>query len=358
MNVLLLADASPSLRARTLVELGAVAEDDAEVTRLRAEVAASTEVVDVLDAVERSTPRQLAYLLCRLAYLGYDGPEVTSIAGAIFELQQKDGSWPLFAEDDERLAGDDPDSPSATQSAARSVSPRRKRAQPTVSPRSEKWRMIPQQTSIPLRGLAAAGFATDPRAERAYDWLIAQRLEDGAWPGDIKADHSRSMGTPGYRKLPRSPGCRSATTGALAALALHPERRTSGAAHDALDHLLARETRDQWSLGHEVARLVGFERARGTLTFYATFDLAFLLDLASRCGVAPDEPRVVELAEFLESLRGPFGLWEHPSHPQLSRWLTFDLDASLQRLQAGGWTGAGSTERVPLRAYPKLRRRY
>lgn len=344
MNPLLLADASPSLRARALVELDGVPEDDAEVTRLRAEIAGSREVTDALDAVARAAPRQLAYLLCRLSYLGYDGPEVASMADALFDLQQKDGSWPLFAEDDERI----------DKEAARP----RKRKQPVVAPRSERWRMVPQQTSIPLRGLAAAGYATDPRAERAYEWLISQRLDDGAWPGDIKADHSRSMGTPGYRKLPRSVGCRSATTGALAAFALHPEWRTSGIAHDALDHLLARETRDQWSLGHEVARLTGFERARGTLTFYATFDLAFLLDLASRCGVAPDEPRVADLVEFLESRRGPFGLWEHPAHPQLSRWLTFDLDASLQRLRAGDWVGTGSSERVALRAYPKRRRRH
>ncbi len=344
MNVLLLADASPSLRARALVELGRSPQDDPEVKRLRAAIAASDEVADVLDAVDRSTPRQLAYLLCRLSYLGYHGPEVASIAEALFELQQKDGSWPLFAEDDERLAGDD------------GSSRRRRRAQPVVRPRAETWRMIPQQTSIPLRGLAAAGYATDRRAERAYDWLIGQRLDDGAWPGDIKADHSRSMGTPGYRKLPRSPGCRSATTGALAALAFHPERRTSGIAHDALDHLLARETRDQWSLGFEVARLVGFERARGTLTFYATFDLAFLLDLASRSGVAPDEPRVAELVEFLEGLRGPFGLWEHPAHPQLSRWLTFDLECSLRRLAAGDWIG--DEEPAAFTPYKKGRRRY
>ena len=349
MNPLLLADASPSLRARALVELDGVAADDHEVTGLRAEIPGSREVADVLAAVERSTPRQLAYLLCRLSYLGYAGPEVASIAEALFDLQQKDGSWPLFPDDDERV-------PTGDSKAAR---PRaRRRAQPSVRPRSEMWRMIPQQTSIPLRGLASAGYATDPRAERAYEWLLAQRLQDGAWPGDIKADHDRSMGTPGYRKLPRSPGCRSATTGALAAFALHPERRTSGVAHDALDHLLARETRDQWSIGHEVARLVGFERARGTLTFYATFDLAFLLDLASRSGIAADEPRVAELVEFLEGLRGPFGLWEHPSHPQLSRWLTFDLEASLQRLRTGDWVGTGSSERAALNAYPKRRRRY
>src|SRR5437899_137127 len=83
----------------------------------------------------------------------------------------------------------------------------------------------------------------------------------------------------------------------VAPLALHPERRTSGAAHDGLDHLLSRETRDQWSLGFEVSRLLGLEPARGMLTFYATFDLAFLLDLASRCGISADEERLSDLVQ-------------------------------------------------------------
>ena len=347
MNVLLLADPSPSLRRLALTELGGVSADDPEVSRLEAEIPDGAEVTRVLAGDGRADPRSIrtmAYQLCRLSYLGYNGPEVAATAEALFERQQSDGSWPLFPEDDEHRQPE---------------SPRRKsRAQPRVRPRSEMWRMIPQQTSIPLRGLAAAGYATDPRAERGYEWLISQRLDDGAWPGDIKADHDRSMGTPGYRKLPRSVGCRSATTGALAALVLHPERAMTSVARDAVDHLLARETRDQWSLGYEVARLLGYERASGTLTFYATFDLAFLLDIASRCGTSPDEPRVADLVDFLESRRGPFGLWEHPAHPQLSRWLTLDLDISLRRLRTGSWAGTGSVERVALRAYPRRRRRY
>ncbi len=220
--------------------------------------------------------------------------------------------------------------------------------------------MIPLQTSLPLRGVASVGYATDPRAERAYEWLLAQRLDDGAWPGDFKADLKAGgqVGgrTPGYRRLPRSTGCRSATTGALAALALHPTRRTSDAAHLGLDHLLARETRDEWALGFEVSRLVALQRASGQLTFYATFDLAFLLDIASRCDVSAEDVRVSDLLAFLESLRGPYGLWPHHAHPQLSRWLTLDIETSLRRLTTEGWTG--SDEHVSVQAYPKRRRRY
>jgi hypothetical protein len=123
-----------------------------------------------------------------------------------------------------------------------------------------------------------------------------------------------------------------------------------------LDLLLQRETRDEWTIGYEVARLVGTERARGFITSYARFDLAFLLSLASLAGASGDDQRVADLVRFLEGLRGPRGLWAHPSHPELSRWLTFDIMLSLDRLAGGEWLGVAP--RVPFRAYPRRKRRY
>jgi hypothetical protein len=216
------------------------------------------------------------------------------------------------------------------------------------------------QTVVPLRGIAASGYATDPRAERGYEWLLRQRHLDGSWPAGPKGD----LGGPGrpsppereYRRLTRGEGCRSATTGAVACLALHPDRRTSEAARLGVDHLLARETRDEAAVGWEVSRLVGLEPARGGITFYVTFDLAFVLDLASRCGVAPEDRRVRDLVAYLESLRGRYGLWEHHAHPQLARWLTFDLEASLHRLADGDWIG--NEEPASFTPYRKGRARY
>src|SRR6266498_5964561 len=204
-------------------------------------------------------------------------------------------------------------------------------------------RFITMQTVVPLRGIAAAGFATDPRAERAYEWLLAIRLQDGSWPAGPKADLGQA-GSPmppekEYRRLTRGLGCRSATTGAVACLAMHPERRRSDVARIGVDHLLARETRDASTLGWEVSRLVGLERAMGQVTFYATFDLAFLLDLASRCGVSPQDRRVHDLVNHLDTLRGPYGLWQHSTHPQLAGWLSLDLESSLRRLEDGDWIG-------------------
>lgn len=96
-------------------------------------------------------------------------------------------------------------------------------------------------------------------------------------------------------------------------------------------------TRDEAALGWELSRLVGLERAMGMVTFYVTFDLAFVLDLASRCGISSRDRRERELVAWLESLKDPYGLWQHDAHPQLSRGLTFDLECGLRRLSDGDW---------------------
>ena len=221
-------------------------------------------------------------------------------------------------------------------------------------------RFVTMHTVVPLRGIAASGFATDPRTERAFEWLLGARLPDGSWPAGPKADLGKD-GRPSppereYRRLPRGIGCRSATTGAVACLALHPERRRSDAARNGVDHLLARETRDAATLGWEVSRLVGLERAMGQITFYVTFDPVFMLDLASRCGVSLDDRRVRDLVGWLEALRGPYGLWDHQAHPQLARWLTFDIESSLGRLAEGDWIG--NDEPVRFTPYKRGRRRH
>ena len=218
--------------------------------------------------------------------------------------------------------------------------------------------MMPLQTSLPLRGLAACGYAADPRAERAYDWLLAQRLPDGAWPTGLA--RSGVLGyVAGYRRLAHSRwGCRSNTTGALMCLVLHPERRSSPEARRALDLLLGRETREEYALGYEVARLLGAEPAHGFTTFYARFDLALLLDLCARSGAGRADERVAALIDFVKGLQGPLGLWDYPHRPQAARWLTFDLLRSLAVLDAetGGWLS--QEPRTPFTPYPRRPRRF
>ncbi|MBN1642375.1 MAG: hypothetical protein JXA09_14155, partial [Anaerolineae bacterium] len=207
-----------------------------------------------------------------------------------------------------------------------------------------------------LRALAAAGYATDPRAERAYEWLLAHRLDDGAWPTGLASGVYGYVA--GYRRLAHSRwGCRSNTTGALLCLAQHPDRRHGQAARRALDLLLGRETREARPVGFEVARLVGLEPVRGFITFYARFDLALVLDLCWRVGATLDDSRVAELASFVRSLRGPSGLWTYAPRPQASRWVTFDLMRSLSRLEEWGEWEPGEP-RTPFTPYPSVPRRY
>lgn len=343
---LLLADPSPLLRLRVLRDLLHRPAEDVEVRELTGLSASDPLVARLLadqqpdgswprglqDDTSASTPvLATALALMRLGYLGLDATHGAVRRGAeyLFSQQRADGAWPL-ADNREEGTG------------------------------REGYAVMPVQTSLPLRGLAACGYACDPRAERAYAWLLAQRLEDGAWPTGIASSGVNGY-VAGYRKMPHSRwGCRANTTAALVCLALHPERRRGAEARRALDLLLGRETREEYPLGFEVARMIGVEPSHGFLTFYARFDLALLLDLCARVGVSREDERAAELANFVRGLQGPYGLWEYAPRQQASRWLTFDLLRSLAALENGGggekWISL--EPRTPFQTYPKKQKRY
>jgi len=347
---LLLADPAPSLRLLVLRELLHRPGDDREVCELRSLLETDPLVAELLALQEpdgswraegvaaRGGPlRATALALMRLGYLGLgpDHPNVVRGAEFVFSLQQEDGAWSLMDTWTGTLDGYQLED-------------------------SEGYSMVPLQTALPLQGLAWCGYATDARAERAYQWLLAQRLPDGAWPTGIAAGNYGYVG--GYRRLAHSRwGCRSNTTAALICLAHHPDRRTGPEAHRALDLLLGRETRESHTLGFEVARRIGLEPPRGFITFYARFDLALVLDVCWRVGADPEDVRIGDMVTFVESLQGSYGLWEYTPRPQASRWVTFDLLRSLSRLTAGAGpeTSWLSLEpRTPFRAYLKKVRRY
>ncbi len=342
---LLLADPSPCLRTLVLHDLLRRPDDDPEVRELAGPREADPIVADLLALQQadgawgkaeqlglayRDAIRSTAQALLRLGYLGAgpEHPAVSRGAAFLFSQQRADGSWPLPGSDDDGEG-------------------------------REGYSIVSLQTSLPLRALAACGYATDPRAERAYDWLLAQRLPDGAWPTGIASGHFG--GVAGYRRLAHSRwGCRSNTTGALASLALHPTRRSGEEARRALDLLLGRETREAFVLGFEVARTIGVESAHGFMTSFARFDAAQVLDLCWRIGASADDPRVAGLAAFVAGLQGRYGLWEYAGRPQASRWVTFDVLRSLSRL--GGSTEAAEwislEPRTPFQPYPRRLKRY
>jgi len=337
---LLLADPSPCLRWLVLRELMGRSDDDPEVQEL-AVLRECDPLVAPLLAMQGAdggwhrgdrewlgdAPRLTALALMRLGYLGF-GPKHPAVArGAEFLLsyQRDDGGWgpPRDIQESEE---------------------------------NEGYTMIPMQTSVPLRALAMAGYATDPRAERAYVWLMERQIEDGMWPTG-RAGGGVFGRVAGYRKMPHSRwGCRSNSTGAVLCLAHHPERRTGPDARRVVDLLLGRETREVSLVGHEVTRLIGATRTSGLTTFYGRFDLAQVLDLAWRVGANRSDPRIAEIIAWMEGIQGEYGLWD-ARPPQASRWVTFDILRSLSRLDAEtDWVTY--EPRTPFQTYPKRPRRY
>ena len=337
---LLLADPSPCLRYLVLRELLGRGGDDPEVKELQEAREQDPLVAGLLSSQkpdgswQRGDPlwfgesqRITMLALMRLGFLGFgaDYPAVRRGAEYLFSLQREDGAWTTpRLQDGEEL--------------------------------QEGYSMVPLQTALPLRALAMCGFSEDPRAEQAYRWLLAQRLPDGAWPTGIAGGGTYGR-VAGYRRLAHSRwGCRSNTTGALLALAYHPKHNRSEVAERALDLLLGRETQEGYTLGFEVARLVGAEPTRGFLTFYARFDLSVILDLGWRVGATLDDARLAEQIRFVHSLQGPYGIWAY-ARPQASRWVSFDLLRSLSKIDTeGAWISA--EPRTPFQPYPRRPERY
>ena len=338
---LLLANPSPNLRLLVLRELLHRSSDDEEVHELEALREQDPVVQDLLtlqnaDGSWRSREgtgdawfgiRTTTQALLRLGYLGFSPEHGAVRQGAefLFSHQLKDGSWPLPETKAEHELRD-------------------------------AYAMIPLQTGMPLRGLAAAGYATDTRTERAYEWLLERRLPDGGWPSGMKAGNH--VFPAGYRRLAHSRyGCRTNTSFAVSALALHPQRRTSLEAHRGLDLLLAQDTLQASNLGHDVARTIGVERDRGFFTYFARLDVAFVLDLCWRIGASLEDARVADMVDFVKGLQGQYGLWEYTSHPEASQWLSFDLLRSLSRIdEETDWISL--EPRTPFQPYPKHLRRY
>jgi hypothetical protein len=346
---LLLADPSPCLRWLVLRDIFHRGTDDAEMKELAPLRESDPLVTDLLalqdkdgswrpdagsaGAAGKNRLKTTGLALTRLGYLGFDRRNRAVARGAryLFDQQQKDGSWALgkysFVD-----IGDD------------------------LAPQ-ESYSMVPLQTAFPLRGLAACGYATDPRAERAFEWLLSQRLPDGAWPTGI-AGGGVYGGVGGYRRLAHSRwGCRSNTTAALICLALHPQRSTGAEARRALDLLLGCEMREAGSVGYEVSRILGAEVPRGFLTYFARLDLALILHLCSRVGASREDPRIDDLLKFVLSLQGEYGLWGYPQRPQVSRWLSYDLMRSISLLDKNvDWIGM--EPRTPFTPYPKRPKRF
>ncbi len=339
---LLLTDPSPCLRYLVLTELLHLPQDDEEVQEL-SQLRKSDPLVNDLFKLQRpsgvwdsfgtnriSTSNNIqitSMALQRLGYFGFDNshPVVQSAAEFIFSKQQKDGSWPI---------------PGKKQLIDEEIG----------------YQMMPIQTAIPLLGLVMSGYSTDERTESAFEWLIEQRLEDGAWPVGLSAGNYG--GIAGYRRLAHSRwGCRSNTTAVLNCFAYHPKYSKNEEAKRALDLILGTNIKLRSNLGFIIARLIGLERSFGQITFMGKFDIAHILDLCWRVGASKEDERISDFIDFVKSEQGEYGLWEYIAHPKATLWLTFDLLRSLSNLEENvDWISL--EPRTPFQAYPKKIKRF
>ncbi|MHA1913483.1 MAG: prenyltransferase/squalene oxidase repeat-containing protein [Promethearchaeota archaeon] len=341
---LLLTDPSPNLRILVLKELLNRPNDNEEIQELLVvrekdpivESLIKTQLsdgswssVDLSGQISSTGNLQAtSQALVRLGYLGFEGNHniIQKAADYIFSKQSADGSWPIP----------------------------KTRLGPFEEIRG--YDMIPLQVATPLEGLAACGYSTDTRAEGSYDWLMEQRLEDGAWSTGTAS--GVFGGVAGYRRIPHSRwGCRSSTMAVLNCLVYHPKRKNSSEAKRALDLILGCETKQTNLLGFVISRLIGLEESRGWRTYYPKMDAAHILNLCWKIGASLEDERISELVDFVKEGRGEYGIWECSLHPQASRWLTFDLLRSFSHLEES--TDWISTEpRTPFQPYPKKLKRF
>lgn len=339
---LLLTDPSPCLRYLVLTDLLHFNKDDEEVQEL-IEMRESDHLVKDLcklqkpngawdslgiNLISSSDNLQVTSMaLQRLGYLGFDNshPVVQRAAEFLFSKQLENGSWPMPVK---KLLTDE----------------------------EIGYQMMPIQTAIPLLGLVMCGYSTDKRTENAFEWLMEQRLEDGAWPVGIAAGNYG--GIAGYRRLAHSRwGCRSNTTSVLSCLSYHPQRSQSVEAKRALDLILGTTSKLRNDVGFIIARLIGLEKSIGRITFMAKFDIAHILNLCWRVGASKDDERISDLIEFIKTEQGDYGLWEYYKHPKVTRWLTFDLLRTLSHINKNvEWISEEPS--TPFHAYPKKLKRF
>jgi hypothetical protein len=339
-TTLLLTDPSPLFRNRVLRELLHKPVDDRE---LRENVLLSGEDplltglisqqredgswgrLSPLNTTAFSPLTATGQALRLLALLGYNSQFEPAARGVEYLLsrQQEDGSWPL--------------------------------ENPRDLLEQNRYSSISLQTSLPLQGLAALGLSRDEHCEKAYSWLLDQRISDGSWPTG-RSDKVLGF-VAGYRRLAHSRwGCRSNTTSAVLCLSLHPDLSISDEARRGLDHLLGRETRERKFLGFDLLRLLGRKPLKGFFTFYAQNDLLLLLQLCTSLGAGTDDDRVADLVEYFESLKNPLGLWHSPEGVE-NNWFSFQIIKALNCISDNiGWIP--SLPRTAFTPYPKEDHRY
>jgi hypothetical protein len=186
--------------------------------------------------------------------------------------------------------------------------------------------------------LVKAGYGDDPRAQRAFRWLLAARQDDGGWAipfRTLRIPFSRFLDVRRYPEPLRPDRSRRSShlvTGmVLRAFAAHPARRRSPEARRAAELLAARLYRRD-AYGDR-----GDRRYWDQVSFPFWFtDVVSALDSLSLVGTATELPSVRAALEHLRRLQRADGTFAFRllkgKDPELPLWICLAVCRSLRRL--------------------------
>lgn len=176
----------------------------------------------------------------------------------------------------------------------------------------------PNYSAAILELLVKAGYERDARAEKAFQWLLSMRQNDGGWAIPIRTvavglTHA-VMQSPTIEPDKSKPSSHMATGVVLRAFAAHSTYRKSKDARVA-GELLASQLfkRDRYPDRADVSYWTKF-----TFPFWFT-DLLSALDSLSRLGFTAQHSQIRKGLDWLVSRQQPSGLWDvqrlkHSSH--------------------------------------------
>lgn len=171
--------------------------------------------------------------------------------------------------------------------------------------------------------LIKAGYDSDPRIERGFDWLLAMRQEDGGWIVPLQAVSPKPpeiWSAPPVQPDRGKPFSHMATGMVLRAFAAHPSYRISRAARRAGTRLKSRFfQRDRYHDRQAVTYWTKFQ-----YPFWWT-DLLSSLDSLSTLGIPLNDPDIQSGLGWFTTNQAADGLWgtgyEKSRLVEMRRWV-------------------------------------
>jgi len=193
-------------------------------------------------------------------------------------------------------------------------------------------------TGAILELLVKAGYGEDPRAQRAFRWLLAARQDDGAWAIPFRTLRIPFSQFLDVRRHPEpvlpdrsKPSSHLVTGMVLRAFAAHPARRRSPEARTAAELLAARLYRRD-TYGDRSDRSYW---DRVSFPFWFT-DVVSALDSLSRVGTVAQVAPVRAALEHVRGLQRADGTFAFRllkgKDPELPLWICLAVCRSLRRL--------------------------